>query len=88
MTQPASPLWTTGLSDVRKTGTWRDEVPEYQTAPSPCHGACPVNHDIARWMYQIREGDYPRRLADLDEQQPLPAIAGRICHHPCECLQS
>ena len=84
MTQPASPLWTTGLSDVRKTGTWRDEVPEYQTAPSPCHGACPVNHDIARWMYQIREGDYHGAWLTLMNNSPFPAIAGRICHHPCE----
>ncbi len=84
MNQPASPLWTTGLSDVRKTGTWRDEMPLYRTAPSPCHGACPVNGDIAEWIHQVREGDYQGAWLTLMDNNPFPAIAGRICHHPCE----
>jgi NADPH-dependent glutamate synthase beta subunit-like oxidoreductase len=84
MNQPASPLWTTGLSDVRKTGTWRDEMPHYRTAPSPCHGACPVSGDIAGWIHQVREGDYRGAWLTLMDNNPFPAIAGRICHHPCE----
>jgi len=84
MNQPASPLWTTGLSDVRKTGTWRSEVPDYRTAPSPCHGACPVNGDIAQWIHQVREGDFRGAWLTLMDNNPFPAIAGRICHHPCE----
>lgn len=84
MKQAASPLWTTGLSDVRKTGTWRNELPDYRTAPSPCHGACPVNGDIAEWIHQVNMGDYREAWQTLMNNNPFPAIAGRICHHPCE----
>jgi NADPH-dependent glutamate synthase beta subunit-like oxidoreductase len=86
MNQPASPLWTTGLTDVRKTGTWRTAMPDYRTAPSPCHGACPVNGDIAEWIYQVGEGDHRAAWLTLMNNNPFPAIAGRICHHPCESV--
>ncbi|RLA04636.1 MAG: glutamate synthase [Gammaproteobacteria bacterium] len=79
-----SPLWTTNKSDVRMTGTWRSAVPDYRTAPSPCHGACPVNGEIATWIQQIKNNDYHGAWLTLVENNPFPAIAGRICHHPCE----
>ncbi|MBT4519608.1 MAG: FAD-dependent oxidoreductase [Halieaceae bacterium] len=84
MNQPASPLWTTGLSDARKTGTWRSAMPDYRTAPSPCLGACPVDGRIAAWIHQLGEGDYRAAWLTLMDNNPFPAIAGRICHHPCE----
>lgn len=84
MNQSASPLWTTGLSDVRKTGTWRSSMPVYRTAPSPCHSACPVNGDIASWIHQIAKGNHHAAWLTLMDNNPFPAITGRICHHPCE----
>ncbi len=83
MNQP-SPLWTTNTSEVRITGTWRSAVPEYRTAPSPCHGACPVSGEIATWIQQIKNDDYHGAWLTLVDNNPFPAIAGRICHHPCE----
>ncbi|MBE0546954.1 MAG: hypothetical protein IH627_04680, partial [Rubrivivax sp.] len=44
------PIWTTGSTEVFKTGTWRAALPRHIQAPSPCHGACPVNGDIAEWI--------------------------------------
>lgn len=79
-----SPLWTTNTSEVRITGTWRNAVPDYRTAPSPCHGACPVNGEIATWIQQVKNKDYRGAWLTLVENNPFPAIAGRICHHPCE----
>src|SRR5574337_477310 len=77
-------LWTTRSSLVRKTGTWRTAAPQYHTTPAPCLAACPVNGRIAEWIGELRE-DNPRRAWEvLTDNNPFPAIAGRICHHPCE----
>ncbi|HED13927.1 MAG TPA: FAD-dependent oxidoreductase [Gammaproteobacteria bacterium] len=84
MEPQASPLWTTRTTLDRKTGTWRDAIPDYRTLPSPCLGACPVNGHIADWIGHIRKQEYHAAWLVLMDNNPFPAIAGRICHHPCE----
>ncbi|MDP6872842.1 MAG: NAD(P)-binding protein [Alphaproteobacteria bacterium] len=84
MQQPPSPLWTNASSRTRLTGTWRSAMPEYQDKPSPCLGACPVAGRIAEWVRQIELGDYYGAWLTLVDNNPFPAVAGRICHHPCE----
>lgn len=81
-----SPLWTNLTSRERLTGTWRSAMPTYENQPSPCLGACPVNGRIAEWIGQIREGDIKGAWQTLCDNNPFPAIAGRICHHPCETV--
>ena len=78
------PTWTVGTTEVLKTGTWRAALPVYQEPPSPCHLACPVNGRIAQWMQQAQAGDWHGAWLTLTEDNPFPAIAGRVCHHPCE----
>lgn len=86
MNTPALPpaIWTTGSTEALKTGTWRAALPEYRQAPSPCHLACPVGGRIAAWIQQARAGDWRGAWTTLAENNPFPAIAGRVCHHPCE----
>ncbi len=84
MNKEFSPLWSTGSSEPRLTGTWRSAMPDYSTTPSPCLGACPVDGRIAEWIGQIRDGDVRGAWLTLADNNPFPAIAGRICHHPCE----
>ena len=84
MTEQASPLWTTRTTEVNKTGTWRSLLPNYHNSPSPCHNACPVNGNIATWIQEIKAKDYYAAWLTLMDNNPFPAIAGRICHHPCE----
>lgn len=79
-----SPLWTHLTSEGRHTGTWRAAIPAYEDQPSPCLGACPVNGRIPTWIRQAKEGDIRGAFETLCENNPFPAIAGRICHHPCE----
>ena len=81
---PIRPIWTTGSTEVIKTGTWRAALPQHIRAPSPCHAASPVNGDIAEWIGQARAGDFRTAWQTLTRHNPFPAIAGRICHHPCE----
>lgn len=78
------PIWTTHSTEGIKTGTWRAALPRYVDAPSPCHQACPVGGEIATWMAQAAQGQWREAWETLVENNPFPAIAGRICHHPCE----
>ncbi|NIQ89053.1 MAG: hypothetical protein GWN93_08210, partial [Deltaproteobacteria bacterium] len=32
----------------------------------------------------MAEGKYQEALKLIKEENPLPAICGRVCHHPCE----
>jgi len=81
---PVPPIWTTGTTEVFKTGTWRAALPQHIRAPSPCHAVCPVNGDIAEWIGRARARDLRGAWQILTRHNPFPAIAGRICHHPCE----
>ncbi|HEY0879062.1 MAG TPA: NAD(P)-binding protein [Zeimonas sp.] len=76
--------WTTGSTEVFRTGTWRARLPRHVSAPSPCHAACPTNGDIAQWIGRARERDFRGAWEILTRNNPFPAVAGRICHHPCE----
>jgi NADPH-dependent glutamate synthase beta subunit-like oxidoreductase/Pyruvate/2-oxoacid:ferredoxin oxidoreductase delta subunit len=84
MTGQFSPLWTHLTSEGRLTGTWRSAVPVYQNLPSPCLEACPVGGRIAEWIKMVKDGDPLGAWTVLTDNNPFPAIAGRICHHPCE----
>jgi NADPH-dependent glutamate synthase beta subunit-like oxidoreductase/Pyruvate/2-oxoacid:ferredoxin oxidoreductase delta subunit len=86
MNSPILPptTWTTGTTEAIKTGTWRAALPAYEKTPSPCRLACPVNGDIAHWMQQARMGDWHAAWTTLSENNPFPAVAGWVCHHPCE----
>ncbi len=84
MNKQLSPLWTHLTSEARITGTWRSALPNYQNQPSPCLCACPVNGRIAEWIKQVKDGDVYGAWVTLTDNNPFPAIAGRICHHPCE----
>ena len=84
MNAPIPVIWTTGSTEVFKTGSWRAALPQHIRAPSPCHAACPVNGDIAEWIGLARARDFRGAWEVLTRHNPFPAIAGRICHHPCE----
>ncbi len=82
---PADPrIWTTGSTASIKTGTWRAALARHIQAPSPCHAACPVGGEIAEWIGHARARNFRAAWETLTRHNPFPAIAGRICHHPCE----
>ncbi len=84
MSAPIPSTWTTGSTTAIMTGTWRASLATHIKAPAPCHGACPVNGDIAEWIGLARERDFHGAWEVLARHNPFPSIAGRICHHPCE----
>jgi NADPH-dependent glutamate synthase beta subunit-like oxidoreductase len=75
-----------GTSRANHTGSWRTERAVYVDRLPPCNDACPAGEDIQAWLYEAEEGDggYERAWRKLVEENPLPAIMGRVCYHPCE----
>jgi NADPH-dependent glutamate synthase beta subunit-like oxidoreductase len=73
-----------GGSLLNKTGSWRSERPVYVDRLPPCNHACPAGEDIQGWLYHAEEGDYRAAWESLIANNPLPAIMGRACYHPCQ----
>ncbi len=72
----------TSLSNL--TGTWRNERPVYVDRLPPCNNACPAGENIQGWLFHAESGDYQQAWRVLVENNPLPAVMGRVCYHPCE----
>ncbi|MDR3107009.1 MAG: NAD(P)-binding protein, partial [Bifidobacteriaceae bacterium] len=75
-----------GSSAVYLTGSWRTERPVYLSLLPPCSAACPAGEDIQAWLYEAQEAGegYERAWRRLTVENPLPAIMGRVCYHPCQ----
>lgn len=74
-----------GTSLDFKTGNWRStEVPAHIHAKAPCHGACPAGEDQQEWFGLLQQNDLEGAWRALVTANPLPAITGRVCPHPCE----
>ena len=73
-----------GTSLVNHTGSWRTLRPEYVHRLPPCNNACPAGEDIQGWLSHAESGDYEAAWRALTINNPLPAIMGRVCYHPCE----
>jgi 2-oxoacid:acceptor oxidoreductase delta subunit (pyruvate/2-ketoisovalerate family) len=67
-----------------KTGSWRTERPEYIRQLPPCSHGCPAGEDVQQWLFHAEEGDYESAWRRIMEDNPLPAVMGRVCYHPCE----
>ncbi len=67
-----------------KTGDWRLQRPVYLHRVAPCHTACPAGEDPQAYLARLAEGDAKAAWETLVSANPLPAITGRVCHHPCE----
>jgi len=73
-----------GSSLVNLTGTWRSLRPIYVDRLPPCNDACPSGENIQAWLYHAEAGDYEAAWQVLAADNPLPAVMGRVCYHPCE----
>jgi len=66
------------------TGNWRTMKPVYVDRLPPCNHACPAGENIQAWLYHAEAGAYEEAWRRLMEDNPMPAIHGRVCYHPCE----
>jgi 2-oxoacid:acceptor oxidoreductase delta subunit (pyruvate/2-ketoisovalerate family) len=73
-----------GSSLANLTGSWRTERPVYVDRLPPCNNACPAGENIQAWLYHAESGDYETAWRTLTLDNPMPAVMGRVCYHPCE----
>jgi NADPH-dependent glutamate synthase beta subunit-like oxidoreductase len=49
-----------------------------------CMGSCPIGNEMFRYIDLMLDGDLEGAIRVLKQTNPMPAILGRICPHPCE----
>jgi NADPH-dependent glutamate synthase beta subunit-like oxidoreductase len=84
MDKPFAITLDVGSSLANKTGAWRTRRPLYVDRLPPCNHACPAGENIQGWLFHAESGDYEQAWRVLTEDNPLPAVMGRVCYHPCE----
>jgi NADPH-dependent glutamate synthase beta subunit-like oxidoreductase len=83
-TRPADMTPLVDLTRVKGIGPVRTERPIYVDLLPPCNNACPAGENIQAWLAHVREGRYREAWLALVKDNPLPAVHGRVCYHPCE----
>jgi NADPH-dependent glutamate synthase beta subunit-like oxidoreductase len=67
--------------------------PRYVEKTPPCIGHCPAGTNIRGWLTLIAQAEAYGRTHEeayrmaweiITDRNPLPAVCGRICPHPCE----
>jgi len=66
------------------TGPTRIQKPEYKDFLPPCNHVCPAGENIQAWLGLAQVGRFKEAWEKLTEENPMPAIHGRVCYHPCE----
>jgi NADPH-dependent glutamate synthase beta subunit-like oxidoreductase len=84
MKKPFAITLDPGSSLANHTGSWRTKKPIYVDRLPPCNEACPAGEDIQGWLYHAEAGEYERAWRELTKNNPMPALMGRVCYHPCE----
>lgn len=86
MATPFAITLDVGSSLANRTGAWRVERPVYRDFLPPCNKACPAGENVQRWLYDAEDGSYEKAWRTLVEDNPFPAIMGRVCYHPCQSV--
>ncbi len=86
MEKPFAITLNLNSSLANHTGSWRVEKPEYVHRMPPCNNACPAGENIQNWLYIAEDGSYEAAWRALIEENPFPAIMGRVCYHPCQSV--
>ncbi len=79
---PTEKKWT--------TDDWDDDYRDnnrincYDTGTAPCKTACPAHIAIQGYLRMAAQGRYKEALALIKQDNPLPAICGRVCNRRCE----
>jgi formate dehydrogenase (NADP+) beta subunit len=71
-------------SHAEGTGPLRFRRPEYVDFMPPCNSACPAGENIQAWLSHAQAGNYFEAYQQLMEDNPFPAIMGRVCVKACE----
>ena len=72
------------LTAEHGAGPVRTRRPLYVDLLPPCNHACPAGEDIQAWLDLAQAGKFRAGVGDAGARQPMPAVHGRVCYHPCE----
>src|SRR5690348_16619040 len=86
MRKPFAITLDVGSSRANHTGAWRTERPVYVHNLPPCNNACLAGENIQQWLYDAEEGParYEAAWRQIMQDNPFPAVMGRVCYRPCE----
>jgi homotetrameric NADPH-dependent glutamate synthase len=56
-----------------------------QCKDSPCTKNCPVNVDVNGFINELAEGNFKEAFLKIKHDNPIPAIAGRVCPQENQC---
>lgn len=73
-----------GSSLANRTGSWRTLKPVYVHRRPPCNAKCPAGEKCQAWLFHAQSGDYEGAWKQIVEDNPLPAVMGRVCYHTCQ----
>jgi NADH-quinone oxidoreductase subunit F len=51
---------------------------------APCQNACPTDQNAWGYITLISEGKFREAIEVIKQDNPFPAVCGRVCIHPCE----
>jgi NADPH-dependent glutamate synthase beta subunit-like oxidoreductase len=69
-----------------RAGPVRQRRPVYVDLLPPCNAGCPAGENIQAWLAHAEAGRYEQAWRQLVADNPLAAIHGRVCYHPCESV--
>ena len=56
----------------------------FDCVAAPCVEQCAVCQDVPEYAWWIAQGEYDRALEVILSRNPLPAVTGYVCPHPCQ----
>jgi NADPH-dependent glutamate synthase beta subunit-like oxidoreductase len=74
------------LSGRPSAGPVRKRRPVYVDLLPTCNAGCPAGENIQAWLAHAEAGRHEEAWRQLVQDNPLPAIHGRVCYHPCESV--
>lgn len=70
--------------DAHASGRVCEPVNSHGWVAAPCRSTCPSTVDCASYIFQALEEHPHLATMIIKRDNPLPAIIGRTCPHPCE----
>jgi NADPH-dependent glutamate synthase beta subunit-like oxidoreductase len=84
------PRDVTSLPDLlhgrARAGPVRERRPVYVDLLPTCNAGCPAGENIQSWLSHAQAGRHEEAWRELVQDNPFPAIHGRVCYHPCESV--
>lgn len=73
-----------GVRPPGKTGSWRYMRPVRKEKIAPCSDACPAGVRVPEYMELVNQGKLREAWELILENNPMPAVTGRVCYSSCE----